>query len=95
MSIIKYINSIKMSISVIGSDNNMNINAIKIKCLIAAQGITQAQLAGKSKISRQNISNILRRGTCQPKTAGKIAAALSVDVAEILAECEKDGVCND
>lgn len=73
----------------------MNINAIKIKCLIATQGFSQAQLAEKSKISRQNISTIIRRGTCQPKTAGKIAAALGVDVAEILADCEKDGACNE
>ena len=37
-------------------------------------------------MSRQNISTIIRRGTCEPRTAGKLAAGLGVSVLEIIAE---------
>ena len=33
---------------------------------------------------RQNISAIIKRGTCEPKTAGKLAVGLGVPVAEIV-----------
>lgn len=62
----------------------MYINARKIETILAKQGITKKALAEKSGISRQNISTIIRRGTCEPKTAGKLASGLGVDPAEIL-----------
>ena len=62
----------------------MYINATRIEMLLAEQGLTKAALAGKCGISRQNISTIVRRGTCEPKTAGKLAAGLGVKVADII-----------
>lgn len=62
----------------------MTINAQQIEMYLAEQGLTKAALADKCGISRQNISTIVRRGTCEPKTAGKLAAGLGVSVADIL-----------
>ena len=62
----------------------MNISAIKIETMLAERGMTRTVLAEISGISRQNISTIMRRGTCEPKTAGKLAAGLGVPVKDIL-----------
>ena len=62
----------------------MNINVIKIDILLAERGMTKKDLADACGISRQNISTIVRRGTCEPKTAGKLAAGLGVHVSDIL-----------
>ena len=62
----------------------MKIRAAKIETLLAEQGITKAALADRCGLSRQNISTIVRRGTCEPKTAGKLAKGLGVEVADII-----------
>ena len=62
----------------------MNINVIKIETILAERCMTKKDLAGECGISRQNISTIVRRGTCEPKTAGKLAAGLGVPVTDIL-----------
>ena len=64
----------------------MKINAHKIKLILAEREMTRADLAGKCGISRQNISTILTRGTCELKTAGKLAKGLGVPLAEIVEE---------
>ena len=64
----------------------MQINTNKVQLLLAEQGMLKTDLATKSGICRQNISIILGRGTCAPATAGKIAKALGVSVAEIAKE---------
>lgn len=64
----------------------MTINTKRIETLLAERGMTKAALASSCGISRQNVSTIIRRGTCEPKTAGKLAAGLGVPVAEILKE---------
>lgn len=64
----------------------MLINAVKIETILAKQGMTKAALADKSGLARQNISTIIRRGTCEPKTAGKLAAGLGCDVTDIIKE---------
>lgn len=61
----------------------MIINRDKIDLLAAAKGMTSEQLAIASGISRQNLSTIKTRGTCNPMSALKIAAALGVDASEI------------
>lgn len=63
----------------------MRINNERIEAILAEQGITKAVLAERCGISRQNISIITRRGTCEPRTAGKLAAGLGVPVSEIIA----------
>jgi DNA-binding Xre family transcriptional regulator len=66
----------------------MNISAFKIETILAERGMTKAALAGKCGVSRQNVSTIIRRGTCEPKTADKLANGLGVTVADII---EKGG----
>lgn len=56
--------------------------------MAALQGLTLGQLAEKAGMNRQNLSIIKRRGSCSPMTAVKIAAALGVDVTEIIEEEE-------
>ncbi len=56
--------------------------------MAALQGLTLGQLAEKADMNRQNLSIIKRRGSCSPMTAVKIAAALGVDVTEIIQEEE-------
>lgn len=64
----------------------MTINTQYIKLAVADKGWTWAEYAASCGISRQNISTIIRRGTCEPKTAGKLARGLGVPVAEIIRE---------
>lgn len=61
----------------------MNLNVSKIEIVLAERGMTKAALAGRSGISRQSISTIIRRGSCNPPTAGKLAAGLGVAVSDI------------
>lgn len=62
----------------------MTINTMRIETMLAEHGLTKAAYAESCGISRQNVSTILRRGTCEPKTAGKLAAGLGVPVADII-----------
>lgn len=66
----------------------MNINATRIELLRAEQNLTNAALAERCGMSRQNISTIVRRGTCNPLTAAKLARGLGVPVADIIKEGE-------
>lgn len=66
----------------------MRLDVMKIVRILAEQGLTKAELAAKSGVSRQQISTIIGRGTCAPKTAGKLAAGLGVSVLEIMKEMQ-------
>ena len=61
----------------------MEISREKINVLLAEKGMSKKELSENCGISRQNISTIIRRGTCEPITAGKIAAGLGVAVKDI------------
>lgn len=62
----------------------MKLNVTKVLLILAEQGITKAELAARRGVSRQQISTIIGRGSCAPKTAGKIAVGLGVSVSEIV-----------
>ena len=62
----------------------MKINARKIELLLVERNMTKTALAEKSGISRQNISTILGRGTCEPRTAAKLANGLNVEISIII-----------
>lgn len=62
----------------------MEICRTKFETLLARSGLTQAELAARCGMQRQNLSAIIRRGSCTPKTAGRVAAGLCVDVTELL-----------
>jgi len=64
----------------------MTINTQRIETMLAERGLTKAALAANCGISRQNVSTIIRRGTCEPRTAGKLAAGLGVPVSDIIRE---------
>lgn len=57
-----------------------------IEIMAARKGMKLGQLADKAGLCRQNLSTIKNRGTCTAITACKIAAALGVDVTEIIEE---------
>lgn len=61
----------------------MNVNGMKIEVLLAKAWITKTELANRCGVSRQNISTIVKRGTCEPRTLGKLAAGLCVSVSEL------------
>lgn len=64
----------------------MTINTQRIETMLAEQDMTKAAYAEKCGISRQNVSTIMRRGTCEPRTAGKLAFGLGVPVSEIISQ---------
>ena len=64
----------------------MTINATKIEVLKGEQGLTNMALSDRCGIKPQNISTIIRRGTCSPVTAAKLAKGLGVPVTEILSD---------
>ena len=64
----------------------MTINARRIEAIMAETGLTKKALSERCGISAQNVSTVIRRGTCEPKTAGKLARGLGVTVAEIIKE---------
>lgn len=64
----------------------MKINVHKIKLILAKREMTRSDLAERCGISRQNVSTILTRGTCEPKTVGKLAKGLGIPLEEITEE---------
>lgn len=62
----------------------MIIRTQHIEALMAEQGLTKKALAEKSGMSAQNVSTVIRRGTAEPKTVGRLAVGLGVSVAEII-----------
>lgn len=62
----------------------MNLNTQRIETILAERGMTKTALAKSCHISSQNISTIISRGSCEPKTVGKLASGLGVPVSEII-----------
>ena len=64
----------------------MKLNIARIKLLMAEKALTAKDIAENCGMSRQNVSNIIRRGMCTPRTAGKLARGLGVPVKDIIME---------
>nr|WP_300880181.1 helix-turn-helix domain-containing protein [uncultured Acetatifactor sp.] len=64
----------------------MQLDVLKIEMFLAENGLNKSEYAKQCNISRQNLSMILRRGSCEPITAGKLARGLDIPVSEIVAE---------
>lgn len=62
----------------------MNISKNKFELLLAEKELSLTQLAELTGISRQNISTIKQRGTCNPATAAKIAKGFGVPVTDLI-----------
>lgn len=54
--------------------------------LLARKGLTVRSLAKRAQMDASNVSHILIRGTCRPHNAQRIAAALDLDITQIIAE---------
>lgn len=62
----------------------MKLDVFAIKLLIAERELKLVELAEKMGCNRDGLRHILRRGSCTPKTAGKLAHALGVPVEAIV-----------
>ena len=58
--------------------------------MAARKGMNLTQLAEKAGLRSQNLSAIKKRRTCTALTAVKIAAALGMDVAELIEDGMED-----
>lgn len=50
----------------------MQLDILKIETFLAENRLSKSEYAKRCSISRQNLSTILRRGSCEPVTAGKV-----------------------
>lgn len=64
----------------------MKIKSQYIDTLLAERGLSRRAFSVICGISAQNISTIIRRGSCNPATAAKLAKGLHVSVADIAKE---------
>lgn len=64
----------------------MTINTKRIETMIAERGLTKKALAESCGMLPANVGIIIRRGTAEPKTVGKLAQGLGVPVADIIKE---------
>lgn len=68
----------------------MNLNVYRIEKELAIKGMTKKRLAELSGLHRQNISTILKRGSCESITAGKLAKALALEFEEIVQQPDQE-----
>lgn len=64
----------------------MELDASKIKIILAEKCMNQSDLALSCGLARQQINAALTRRTCSLKTLGRIAKALGVSVVDIVKE---------
>lgn len=68
------------------------IDPEKVTISLARKQMTRKELSDSAGIRPANLNAILKRKTVAPKTAGIIAAALDVDVADILQLPEREAM---
>lgn len=64
----------------------MKVDKRKLEIAMARAQLNRNALAAKAKMPIPTVGNAYNRRSCKPATVGRIAAALGVDVTEILAE---------
>ncbi len=64
----------------------MKLNVGIVERLLAEKGMTKADLSDRCGISRQSLSTIVRRGTCEPRTMGRLAQGLEVGIDVLIAK---------
>lgn len=62
----------------------MRISKKKLELAMARAKVNRNELAERARMPIPTICSALNRGTCKPRTVGRIAEALDVDVTEIL-----------
>lgn len=63
---------------------NLSISKNKVQIIMAKKLMNPYDLCSKAKISYASYRRIMNKGGCKIATLGKIAAALGVDVTDIL-----------
>ena len=64
----------------------LTLSKKKVLVLLAERGMTIADLAKRAGMAASNMSALLSRGSCMPKTAGRIAAILNCRVQDVIEE---------
>lgn len=64
----------------------MKLNESKIKIEAFKQGLLQKDLIKLTGLSVTTVSKVYNGGSCNPETAMKIAAALKIDLEELINE---------
>ncbi len=67
----------------------MKINKKQLELKMAVSCLNPFQLAEDAKIQYQTLRRAINGGNCKPATVGRIAAALGVDVTEIIEQGEQ------
>ena len=67
----------------------MKISKRKINIRLAELGLTKVELCRSCGMMPNNLARIMRRGSCEPKTIGRLAQALNVPVEELLEEVQQ------
>lgn len=62
----------------------MTISVDRIDLKLGSTGMTRSKFAEKCGMSRQALGVILKRGSCLPVTAGKLAAGLGCQLEDII-----------
>ena len=62
----------------------MKISRESVEVVMATKEMTYAQVAELSGMGRPDFSQVLKKGRCTPRTAGRIANALGVPVERIV-----------
>lgn len=62
----------------------MRVDVLKVEAGIARKGMTYVEFAQAAGVSPNGLALVRRTGECMPRTAGRIANALGVDVGEIV-----------
>lgn len=64
----------------------MKVDKRKLEISMARAQLNKYDLAEKAGMPIPTINTVCSRGGCKPATVGRIAAALGVDVTEIIAD---------
>jgi len=62
----------------------MLLSTSRIRLEMGRQGLTYSDLAERGGLSRQGLYEVLRRGSCTPAMAGKLANGLGVPLEDIV-----------
>lgn len=62
----------------------MKINIDRARAAIASRGMTQKAIAERAGMNPSRVSEILSRGSCDPRNAAKIAEAIGIDIEYLL-----------
>ena len=63
---------------------SVTVKTTEIKVGMARKNLKYKELASLAGISNTTVSTIMKRGTCSPVNAGRIARVLGVDVTELI-----------